>query len=108
MNARKKELCQIETDFINEWAKTKGRPLGLTVNRAKVGHLGGSRPCLADVLHLLREGDVVASDMTGQRGLWTIVGETTDGDLVELEIAVESEECEVELRCVEVLRRYAK
>lgn len=106
MSAKKIEACQVETEFINEWANCQ--PLDLKVDVRSVGPLGNENPDMADVTHVLRTGRVIISDMLGQRGLWTIIGETTDDDLLELEVIVASEESEVELRRVTILTRSGK
>ncbi len=99
----KNDANRIETEFINEWARHQ--PMDLKVVVESVGLLGTEFPDLADVVHVLRTGYVRVSDMSDRRGLWTIVGETTDNHVLELEIVVASERCEVELRSVTVLKR---
>ena len=54
-----------------------------------------------DVNHVLRTGRVIRSDMIGRRGLWDVRGETVDGVILEITIAVISTEYEVEILEVE-------
>ena len=94
----------VETEYINQWADYG--PMDIKVSNARriaLGAHGG--PDLADVVHVCRTGSVENVDMLEERGLWTVVGENVDGDLLELEIAVESEELRIELLAVTVLNR---
>ncbi len=103
MNANRFELNEVETTFINEWAREKR--LDVKVNLMSCGALSDHGLDLADVHNVLRSGSVIVSDMLGHRGLWTVLGETTEDDLVELDIAVASEEGEVELLRLDVFER---
>lgn len=102
MNALKLQEFEVETEFINELARHRPMDLKVSVD------LGNGGPDIADVVHVLRSGRVKSSDMLEQTGLWVIVGETTDEDLIELEVAVASEECEVEILGVAALERSRK
>jgi hypothetical protein len=63
---------------------------------------------LVDVNNALKTGHVVRSDMLESRGLWDVVGETVDDEVLDLQVAVVSSECEVELLRVMKVRRRRK
>lgn len=85
----------LETTYINEWVETGAYELTVgTPAAAQLRRLGVD---LLDVNFVLRTGRVVRSDMLDQRGLWDVVGTNVDGILVEIQIAVVSATCEVEL-----------
>ncbi|MEL6450242.1 MAG: hypothetical protein AAFQ19_03205 [Pseudomonadota bacterium] len=96
MSAVESRAHVAETTFINEWADY--HRLDFTVNTKKSSNLGmeGQYDAL-DVLEVLRNGEVTRSDMEEDHGLWTIVGETVDDDLLEICVLVRSSECSVEL-----------
>jgi hypothetical protein len=101
MNAIRHE---IETTYINEWVEMGAYEL--VVNVATAQEMRRQRVDLVDINYVLRTGTVVQSDMLDSRGLWDVLGGTVDGDLLELQIAVVSSECEVELlRIVKMKRR---
>lgn len=94
MSAKPLVQFSTETEFINEVASYG--PLSLK--------LGGIMETMrehqidvTDVVHIMETGQVVRSDMIEQLGLWTVIGETVDEMVLEIEIAIASEECEVEL-----------
>jgi hypothetical protein len=85
-----------ETTFINEWADY--HRLDFVVDARKFGDLGERGPCDAlDLLEVLRNGEVISSDMDDNFGIWMVVGETVDDDLLKICVRVKSTEHRVEL-----------
>lgn len=103
MNAIRHE---VETTFINQWVEFGAYELVVGVTTAE--EMRSQRIDLVDINYVLRTGRVVASDMLESRGLWDVVGVTIDGDTLDLQIAVVSSECEVELLRVVKIRRRRK
>ncbi|MEM9211800.1 MAG: hypothetical protein AAGA63_09960 [Pseudomonadota bacterium] len=99
MSAAPKSAHEIETAYINELARHA--PMSITVMSRMVGPLGGDNPSLVDVLHVLKFGEVVMSDMRGSLGLWTVFGTTTDDIDLELYLVVNSKECNATLVKIE-------
>lgn len=96
MSAVESRAHVAETTFINEWADYHRLDFEVDVkNFNKLGEQGHYDAL--DVLEVLKNGQVINSDMDGDFGLWTIVGETVDDDLLEICIRVKSSEGCVEL-----------
>lgn len=103
MNAIRHE---VETTYINEWVEVGAYEL--VVNAKTADEMRRQSVDLVDINYVLRTGRVVQSDMLDARGLWDVLGETIDGDLLNLQIAVVSSECEVELLRIIKLKRRRK
>jgi hypothetical protein len=103
MNAIK---CEVETTYINQWVEMGAYELVVNVTTANEMRLQSVD--LVDINYVLGTGRVVQSDMLDSRGLWDVLGGTIDGDLLELQIAVVSSECEVELLRIMKLKRRRK
>lgn len=97
---------ETETIFINAWAEAG--TYDLVVNATVSNLLRRQRLDLVDANHVLKTGRVTRSDMIESRGLWNVRGETTEGDLLDVLIAVRSAEPEVELLQVLKVRRSEK
>lgn len=97
---------EVETTYINEWVETG--VYDLVVNLRVAREMRAEGIDIVDVHHVLRTGRVVRSDMLESRGLWNVKGETIDGVRLEVQIAVESGQCEVELLRIVWLKRSVK
>lgn len=86
---------EFETTYINEVIASG--VYSLTVTRIAAIGMKAAETNIADVTHVLMNGRVVGSDMLEMRGLWDVRGETVDGAVLELTIAVISVEHNVEL-----------
>ena len=95
-----------ETIFINTWAEAG--TFDLVVNSTVSHSLRRQRLDLLDVNCVLKSGRVTSSDMLDSLGLWTVRGETTEGDWLEALIVVRSADPEVELLKVMKLKRSEK
>jgi hypothetical protein len=96
---------EIETTCIN--ALMEDGLNVLTITREAANAMRRERVDICDVSYVLINGRVIRSDMLEQRGLWTVRGQTVDDVVLELEVAVESSEYDVELLRVVVVRREA-
>lgn len=97
---------QVETTFINSWVEDGAYEL--VVNTAIAATMRRLEIDLVDVNHVLKTGEVFRSDMLESRGLWEVRGTTVNDVVLDIEIAVVSSECEVELlRIVKVKRSEA-
>lgn len=94
---------KIETTYINQWVECGAYELEVKTETADEMRRQGVD--LVDINYVLRTGKVIASDMLESRGRWDVTGGTIDGELLELQIAVDSSECEVELLRVLKIRR---
>lgn len=96
MNALSEDEFYVETTFLHELAGH----YGMTITVHYDCDLKDCDLDLNDILQVCRTGYVVQTDMSESLGYWTVFGETVDSVEVELEIAVASEEMEVELHKV--------
>lgn len=103
MNAVRHE---VETTYINHWVECG--VYELVVSAKIADEMRNQRVDLVDVNNALKTGTVVRSDMLESRGLWDVVGVTVDDEGLDLQIAVVSSECEVELLRVMKVRRRRK
>lgn len=88
-------MHEVETSYINLWAEAGA--YGLEVNTPVSAALTRQKLDLVDVNFVLKTGEVIRSDMIGERGLWIVHGTTADEEKIELKIAVRSSEYDVEL-----------
>ncbi len=88
----------VETTFINTWAEVGARVLRVPIDLRKLVPDGVD---LLDINFVLKTGLVIRSGMIGSRGLWLVRGTTVDEMLLDIQVAVESEEWDVELLRVE-------
>jgi len=85
---------EIETECINQ---LMSGAYGLTVRVSVAQEMRLAGIDLTDVQYVGSTGRVVRSGMLGNRGLWVVRGETTEGVTIELTVAVISSDYDVEL-----------
>ena len=89
---------KFETDYINEAFRCGIATLTIRAKAsASLGALGAD---VTDVNYVFRTGRVVVSDMIDRRGLWHVRGKTVDDLELELIVAVESSEVDIDLLAV--------
>lgn len=94
---------ELETTCIN--ALMENGVYGLTVTRAAAEAMRRDGVNICDVSYVLINGHVVRCDMLDQRGLWNVRGTTVDSVTLELVVAVETSEYDVELLKIFVVKR---
>ena len=94
---------QFETTCIN--ALMEGGVYGLTITREAAEGMRRAEVNICDVSYVLINGHVVQSDMLEDRGLWSVRGPTVDDVVLQLTVAVETTEYDVELLRVFVVER---
>lgn len=100
MTPKLKRVCDIETTWLREFAKTYlPSEVGLTYAPERLRAAGIS---LVGIRNVMREGTVVFADkLDGPGAIWVIEGENNDGEKFRLTARVCTEQLDVDLQNIE-------
>jgi len=95
-----KHVCDIETVWIREFARTYlPSEAGLTFAPQRLRDAGVS---LVGITNVMRDGYVVSADkLDGPGAIWVVEGSNNDGEWFRLTVRVITEQLDVDLRKIE-------